>query len=224
VHIECDGFSILIDTAPDLRQQALRAGIRRIDAILYTHAHADHILGLDDVRPFNYHQKGPIPIYATAETVEVIRRCFAYIFDQAESESSRPKLEVHLIDERPFTVGPLTFQPIPLWHGRGRSHGFRFGRVAYLTDHSEIPAESKQLLHGLDVLFLDALRKRPHPTHSTLEQALRIVEELRPKRAYLTHICHELGHEETERELPQNVRLAYDGLQLIVPMAEGDHE
>ena len=220
VYIEVDGWGLLIDTAPDLRQQALRTGIRRIDAILYTHAHADHILGLDDVRPFNFHQRGPIPIYGSAETIEIIQRCFAYIFDENESQSSRPRLVVNIFDDAPLRIGPLTIQPIPLIHGRGRSHGFRFGPVAYLTDHSDISPDSRAKLHGLDVLFLDALRKRPHPTHTTLEEALRWVEELRPRYAYLTHICHELGHEETERELPPHVRLAYDGLELTVPLPE----
>lgn len=219
VYLQVDGWGILIDTAPDFRQQALRAGIQRIDAILYTHAHADHILGLDDVRPFNFHQKGPIPIYGSAETIEVIQRCFAYIFDEKETQSSRPRLLVHVFGEAPFQVGPLRVEPVPLLHGQGRSYGFRFGPVAYLTDHSDIPAESWPKLYGLEVLFLDALRKRPHPTHTTLEQALRWVELFHPRRAYLTHICHELGHEETERELPPHVRLAYDGLELTVPLA-----
>jgi len=218
VFIRYRGRGVLIDTTPDLRQQALRFGIERVDAILYTHAHADHILGLDDVRPFNFYQQAPIPIYATPETLNTIRRCFTYVFDGRRSQSSRPRIEAHQIGEEPVELFGLEFLPVRLQHGEGTCYGFRFGKAAYLTDHSEIPEESKAKLRGLDVLFLDALRRRPHPTHSTVEQSLRYVEELQPKRAIFTHLCHDLGHAKTEAALPAHVRLAYDGMVIPVEM------
>ncbi len=220
VYIRYRGRGVLIDTTPDFRQQALRFGIERIDAILYTHAHADHILGLDDVRPFNFHQRGPIPIYAAADALAIIRRTFSYVFDGRESQSSRPRIQVEVLDDNPLRLFGLDVIPIPLEHGDGRSLGFRFGNLAYLTDHGPIPEASKEKLRGLDVLFLDALRHKPHPTHSTVEQALAHVEELKPGRAFLTHIGHDLGHEETERRLPPNVRLAFDGLQIQVELPD----
>ena len=219
VWIQCGGRSILIDTTPDFRQQALRYKIGHLDAILYTHAHADHILGLDDIRPFNFRQRGPIPIYGSEETLDNIRRTFHYIFQETPSESSMPKIEVRRMSGEPFELAGLTCTPIPIHHGRGRAFGFRFGSLAYLTDHSEIPAESLELLHGLDVLFLDALRYKPHPTHSTVDQSLRIVQQLAPRRAYFTHICHDLRHDRAEELLPPHVRLAYDGLEIEVSLA-----
>ena len=220
VYVQYRGRGVLIDTTPDFREQALRFGIGRLDAILYTHAHADHILGLDDVRPFNYHQRGDIPIYATADTLAVIQRMFSYIFDGRESQSSRPRIRAEVLDERPLRLFGLDVIPVPLPHGDGISVGFRFGRLAYLTDHGPIPDSAKEKLQDLDVLFLDGLRHKPHPTHSTVEQAVRHVEELRPKRAFLTHISHQLGHEETERNLPPHVRLAFDGLEVRVELPE----
>ncbi len=208
--------SVVIDTGPDFRQQALAAGIEKLDGILYTHAHADHILGIDDLRPFNYHQRGPIPIYCTAASLEHIQRVFAYIFHDGPSESSRPKLAPEIFNEDAFNIAGLEFLPIPLRHGAGPCHGFRFANVAYLTDHSVIPGESLPLLEGLEVLFLDALRYKPHPTHSTVDQSLKTVELLKPRRAYFTHISHDLDHERAERLLPENVRLAYDGLEITV--------
>ena len=216
IYIRHGDRGILIDTTPDFRQQALSFGVDRVDAVLYTHAHADHILGLDDVRPFNYHQSGSIPIFGTADTLEIIQRVFAYIFDDAKSESSRPSIVTYTIDTTPIKLFGLTFQPIPLCHGKGRTLGFRFGPAAYLTDHSVIPEESKEMLHGLDVLFLDALRHKPHPTHTTVEAALAHVDELKPRQAYFTHICHDLPHAETERTFPPGVGLAYDGLEIVL--------
>lgn len=214
VLLQFDGHSVLIDTTPDFRAQVLRVGLQRLDAVLYTHAHADHILGLDDVRPFNYFQKSTIPLYATEETFAIIRRVFAYAFE--EGESSRPRLDLRTMDGSPFEVLGREFTPVRLEHGKGTVYGFRFGQAAYLTDHSAIPAESKELLQGLDVLFLDALRRRAHPTHTTLDGAVALVEELRPKRAFFTHMCHDLGHAVTEAELPAHIRLAYDGLEIEV--------
>jgi phosphoribosyl 1,2-cyclic phosphate phosphodiesterase len=214
--IRCNGHNIVVDTTPDFRQQALRAGIDHLDAILLTHAHADHIMGLDDVRPFNFHQRGPIPIYGAEATIAAINRCFPYIFDQAETQSSRPKVETHILNGAPFTLFGLEFLPVPVLHGRDTIYGFRFANAAYLTDHSEIPEPSMGMLRGLDVLFLDALRYKPHPTHSTVDRSLRTAEQLQPKRTFFTHICHDLAHERAESMLPPHVRIAYDGLEIPV--------
>lgn len=207
---------VLIDTTPDFRYQALRSGLERLDAILYTHSHADHILGLDDVRPFNFIQKKDIPIYASSEAFQTIQQTFQYVFEKTPSESSRPRLAINIFDSRPLTVVGVLIQPIRLNHGKGLSYGFRFGDCAYLTDHSGIPPESLERLTGLDVLFLDALRHNPHPTHSTVDESLRIVEELKPRRAFFTHISHDLMHATVEAQLPANVHIAYDGLEIPI--------
>ena len=214
--IQYGGYNVVVDTSPDFRAQVLSARLDKLDAILYTHAHADHILGLDDVRPFNYHQKALIPIFATQETLDVIQRVFRYAFESGPSQSSVPKLDLRVLTGAPFELFGLEFTPIRLCHGKETVLGFRFGRAAYLTDHSEIPEESREKLGDLDVLFLDALRHRPHPTHTTVENAVRLVEELKPKRAFFTHMCHDLSHERTEATLPPHIRLAYDGLELEV--------
>lgn len=214
--ISTGGRNIIIDTTPDFRAQVLRAGIARLDAIVYTHGHADHIFGLDDVRPFNYHQGEKIPIYASQSTFAIIERVFAYVFDNRDRKTHVPQLEVNLIDETPFDVLGLRFTPIPLMHGKDAIFGFRFARVAYLTDHSEIPESSLEMLGGLDVLFLDALRSRPHPTHSTLEKSIETARRLAPGRTFFTHMCHDLGHAATEGVLPEGVHLAYDGLEIDV--------
>lgn len=214
--IRYGGRAVLIDTTPDFREQALRSHMDRVDAILYTHSHADHILGLDDVRPFNYRQRSSIPIYAMEETLQAIHRVFRYAFDGGPKESSVPRLDLHALNGDPFDLWDVRFIPVPLLHGSSAVLGFRFGAAAYLTDHSEIPESSKDMLRGLDVLFLDALRHRPHPTHSTVQKSLETVQELQPRRAYFTHICHDLHHERTEATLPAHVRLAYDGLEIDV--------
>jgi phosphoribosyl 1,2-cyclic phosphate phosphodiesterase len=214
--VSYDGRNVLVDTTPDFRTQALRARIERVDAIVFTHSHADHLMGLDDVRPFNFRQSAPIPIYAAPNTMEAIRRSFPYIFDGAERNTNIPKLEPRTLEGAAFDLFGLKFLPVPVLHGQQTIYGFRFGAAAYLTDHSEIPEESMAMLHGLDVLFLDALRYKPHPTHSTVERSLKTVETLAPRRAFFTHICHDLGHERAESMLPPHVRLAYDGLEILV--------
>jgi len=214
--VSYEGRNVLIDTTPDFRTQALRARIDHLDAVVFTHAHADHVMGLDDVRPFNFRSKTQIPIYAAPDTMASIQRCFPYIFDGAKRESNVPQLDARLIDGAAFDLFGLQFVPVPILHGSALIYGFRFGAAAYLTDHSDIPAESLELLRGLDVLFLDALRYKPHPTHSTVERSIQTAGELKPRRTYLTHICHDLGHERAESLLPPHVRLAYDGLELQV--------
>lgn len=214
------GRTVLIDTGPDFRQQALRHEIRKIDAVLYTHAHADHILGIDDLRPFNFHQAGAIPIWASEHTLAILRQVFSYIFHEGETESSRPKININVFDSGPIPLFGIDVVPVPVRHGSGPCHGFRFGPLAYLTDHSEIPESSLELLAGVEVLFLDALRYKPHRTHSTIETSLKTVERLDVKRAYFTHLSHDLGHERAESLLPPHVRLAYDGLEVRVEIPE----
>jgi len=212
------GYNVVIDTTPDFRTQVLRARLDRLDAVLFTHSHADHLMGLDDVRPFNFRQGTHIPVFADTETLSAIQRCFPYIFRCEERQSSVPQLETHTLNG-PFELFGREFLPVRLLHGRSSIFGFRFGSAAYLTDHSEIPAESMDRLRGLDVLFLDALRHKPHPTHSTVEHSIRTVEQLAPRRTFFTHISHDLPHRETENALPPHIRLAYDGLEITVEEA-----
>ncbi len=217
VSFEAEGRkrNVVIDTTPDFRRQALDSGFTHLDAILYTHAHADHIMGLDDIRPFNYGRSGRIPAYGDRSTLEALRRVFPYAFEEIDTHpGGLPLVEAHELTSDPVRIHGLDFQPIPVQHGRRTILAYRFGSAAYLTDNSDIPPESIPFLEGLDVLFLDALRRQPHPSHSTVDQALRWVERLRPRRAYFTHICHDLPHTETTGELPADVELAYDGLRI----------
>jgi len=217
VLLEYTGRSVVIDTTPDFRFQAMRAGLKRLDAVLLTHAHADHILGLDDVRPFNLKQAGDIPVFASLETQAIVRRTFAYIFDGKPSLSTLPSIALRTING-PFDLFGLRLTPVPALHGDMSVLGFRVGRFAYLTDFSAVPESSKELLRGLDDFILDALRDTPHPMHSNVEQSLALVEELKPRRAWFTHICHDLPHAETNARLPGHVRLAYDGLTFEVAL------
>jgi phosphoribosyl 1,2-cyclic phosphate phosphodiesterase len=209
------GFtSLLIDTSPELRQQCLANNVRRVDAVLYTHHHIDHLAGLDDLRRFNSLQRQALPCYGQVETLGRLRTMFAYVFEHdPEYPSAKPHLELRRI-EGPFEIGGRTITPIPLLHGRLPVLGFRVGNFAYCTDVSEIPALSFALLKGLDVLVLDALRKRPHPTHFNLDQAVSHARQIGARQTYFTHIAHELPHEQTNRELPAGMALAYDG-QLV---------
>ena len=213
VMLTYNGKTVLIDTTPDFREQAIREQIRSVDAVLYTHTHADHILGLDDLRPLSYHRGGKIPLYARPEAADFIRNMFRYIFDANYKYGGLAQVELHPINGSVELFG-AQFEPVQVMHGDAPIIGFRFGSAAYLTDFSEIPEASFAQLKDLDIVFLDALRHKPHPTHSTVENSLRIVERLKPRRAFFTHICHDLGHEATNATLPKHVRLAHDGLKL----------
>jgi len=215
--------NVVIDTTPDFRTQALRAGIDRLDAVVLTHGHADHILGFDDLRPYNFKQRAAMPVYGNAETFQIIRRAFSYVFDSKPTLSSIPSVILREV-KGPFELLGVPFIPVPLRHGEMDVLGYRFGRAAYLTDFSKLPEKSAALLEGLDDLILDALRDVPHPMHMTVEQALALVDKLKPQRAWFTHIAHDLPHAETNVRLrkagyPQ-VQLAFDGLTFEVETGE----
>ena len=207
---------LLVDTGPDLRQQALVQEIGRVDAVLFTHSHADHILGFDELRRFNAIQGGAIPCYATAPTWETLRRAFSYIFDGVTRQGGGvAQIESHEITG-PFTLAGIRIVPVPLWHGRMPVLGFRFGSFAYLTDCNRLDDSAWALVEGVDTLVIDALRDRPHSTHFSLQEALDAIARIKPRRAFKTHMTHDLGHAATSAQLPAGVELAYDGLVLDV--------
>jgi phosphoribosyl 1,2-cyclic phosphate phosphodiesterase len=216
IYVEADdGTRILVDTTPDFRQQALRYDLRRVDAVVYTHAHADHVLGLDELRRYNHMTRQPVPLYGEPHTLEQIRQTFAYAFQKgARAGGGVPDLTTHDLDGGPFAIGGQAITPIPVRHGTWTIFGFRFGRFAYLTDCNAVPDTSLPLLQNLDVLVLDALRHRPHPTHFTVAQAIAAAKQIGAKQTLFTHICHDLGHAETAATLPDGIGLAYDGLRL----------
>jgi phosphoribosyl 1,2-cyclic phosphate phosphodiesterase len=209
--------NILIDTPPELRLQLLRAGVGVVHAVLYTHYHADHLYGLDDLRPIPRHLGGPVPLFCTMEVERKIKQSFAYAFAPETENYPKgfvPQLMFHRITEKPFDVLGQRVVPIPLLHAQFDVFGFRFDDLAYCTDVNQIPAASWPLLEGVRILVLDALRFKPHPGHFGLDQALEVIQRIGPERAYLTHMSHELEHEATNRLLPKGVELAYDGLTL----------
>lgn len=211
-----DGAHVLVDTATDLRTQALAHGLTRVDAVVYTHSHADHIFGFDEIRRFNVLSRRAMPVWGDARTIDDLRRTFAYAFSAPEQAGGGvPQVEARVVDG-PFTTAGHDFTPVPVLHGARPILGYRVKDFAYLTDCSVIPAESEPLLEGLDVLVLSALRHRPHPTHATLAQAVATAARLGARRTLFTHMCHDLGHEATSRELPAGMALAWDGLVVDV--------
>ena len=215
--ISYNNRNVLIDTGPDFHAQAIREHIRSVDAVLYTHSHADHILGMDDLRPLSFARPEGIALYADDATSTVIERIFEYTFRTIDRYPTSARVHINRLSTDLGTEVALfgaTFQRIPVTHGRNTIAGYRFGSAAYLTDMSDIPEESIPLLQGLDILILDALRREPHPSHSHLAKSIELVSKLAPKRAFFTHISHDLDHESTNAELPANMRLAHDGLKL----------
>lgn len=212
-----DGLHVLVDTTPDLRTQALRYDIRRVDAILFTHAHADHVMGLDEVRRYNVLSKSAMPVYADTRTLDALRRTFGYVFESgAPKGGGVPDLRLWTIGGR-FSIGRQEVVPVPLKHGPWTILGFRFGPFAYLTDCNGIPDASLELLRGVEHVVLDALRRRPHPTHFTVDEAVTAARRIGAGRTYFTHIAHELGHAATCASLPAGMALAHDGLVLDIP-------
>jgi phosphoribosyl 1,2-cyclic phosphate phosphodiesterase len=222
IYVDVPGHaSILVDTTPDLRQQALTHRLSRIDAVLFTHGHADHVLGLDEVRRFNAIQGRPVPCYAMRETWQTLHKTFYYIFDgKPRKGGGIPELEQHEIDG-PFAVGGVQIVPVPIWHGDMPVLGFRFGSFAYLTDCNRIGDDAWALIEGVETLVIDALRDRPHSTHFSVQEALDVVARVAPRRAYTTHMTHDLGHAATAARQPAGVELAYDGLVLDVRVDVG---
>jgi len=222
IRLDYGGHTVVIDTGPDFHAQALREGIRHLDAVLYTHGHADHVMGFDDLRPLTFHAKGDLPIYADNATASTIERIFDYTFRKKDRYPTSARVEIHRIDTTPgagFDLFGACFRRIPVTHGHQQITGYRFGSAAYLTDMSDIPAESVPLLQDLDVLILDALRRDPHASHSHLEKSIGFVDLLKPRRAFFTHMSHDLDHAATEAILPPHIRLAYDGLQITLEIA-----
>lgn len=205
------GETLLVDTSPDLRFQALENNLQRVDAVLLTHAHADHIAGLDDLRIFNFIQRQAIAVYANRSTIQQIRKRFSYIFENTQQGGGKPLITLKTIT-KPFKAAGFKIIPIPLWHGKLKVLGFRIGGLAYCTDVSRIPDQSYKLLKGLKVLVIDALRRSTHPTHFCLSEALEEIEKIAPEHAILTHMTHEFDHVQLEKELPYKVEPAFDGM------------
>jgi phosphoribosyl 1,2-cyclic phosphate phosphodiesterase len=222
--ISWQDHNVVIDTGPDFHAQAIRAGISRLDAVFYTHGHADHILGMDDLRPISFHNSSNLPLYADEPTAATIERIFDYTFRKHDRYATSARVDLKRLSSEPGTsidLHGVHFQRVPVTHGRQTITGYRFGSAAYLTDLNDIPEASYPLLEGLDVLILDALRRQPHPTHSTLENSIALVERIQPRRAFFTHMSHDLDHAATDAILPPHIRLAYDGLQLTFDIAPG---
>ena len=223
IRLEYNDKVVLIDTGQDFHAQALRERITRVDAVLYTHAHADHILGLDDLRPLTFKNPDPLPLYADDETATTIERIFEYTFRKENRYPTSARVQMHRLSTTPGTQVTLfgaKFERIPVTHGPQTIASYRFGKAAYLTDVSDIPPASMPLLEGLDILILDALRRTPHPSHMHLDKSVELVHKLRPKQAFFTHISHDLDHVDTEAGLRADIRLAFDGQQIPFEIAE----
>lgn len=217
IHIDVKGKSLVVDTGPDFRQQMLRAGIRKLDAVLFTHEHKDHTAGLDDIRPFNFAQKKDMPVFARQPVIEQIQREFAYIFS-SNRYPGIPQVDCIEITESPFQFEGVSITPIPVLHYKLPVLGFRIGDFSYITDANFIPDESLSKLEGTEVLVLNALQQETHISHFTLEQAIEQALKIGAKTTYFTHISHRLGlHQEVEKNLPEGIFLAYDGLQISIP-------
>jgi len=214
VMISWDDTCYVIDCGPDFRQQMLRENIQAINGVLFTHEHSDHTAGIDDLRPFTY-KMGEVPIYAQERVIESLKVRFSYIFETENRYAGAPKLTENIIDSSSFILSGVVVTPIVVMHGKLPITGYRFGDVAYITDLKTMSDHEKKKLDGLDILIVNALRITAHPTHLNLEEALCFVNEIKPKRAYFTHISHKLGfHAEVQKKLPENVFLSYDGLEI----------
>lgn len=215
--VESQKTKVLIDTPPDMRTQALRNNIRTVDAVIYTHAHADHIGGIDDTRSFNYYNNAPLDIYSTPATLEDLRKRFPYMFLPPAADGRamwyKPCLNPIAIEPpQPFTIGDIEFQPFWLNHGKSKTLGLRFGNIAYTTDTNGLPEKALAILQSIDAWIVDCLRYTPAPTHAHLEMTLEWIKRVKPKHSYLTHMSHEFDYDALLKELPENVFPAYDGL------------
>lgn len=210
-----DGFSILIDAATELRIQCLKNKVQRVDAVLLTHSHADHVLGLDDLRHFNIRQKTNIPVYGSEETVFMINKMFWYVFENTYCDKNKPKFTLKTINGT-FKISDLEIIPIDVMHGKEKVTAYRLDNFAYVTDVSNIPPDSMAKLEGLDLLILDALRMYPHEKHFSIDQALSVVDKLGPKQTFFTHIAHDLEYDTTNKILPAGTKLSHDGLVIEV--------
>ncbi|MGB3330604.1 MAG: MBL fold metallo-hydrolase [Thermomicrobiales bacterium] len=217
VHLDVDGTSLLIDTSPDMRAQMLRANIRHLDGVLFTHMHADHTAGLDELRRYNIMQHERIPVWANGATADELRERFAYAFTSPFPYfGGKPDLDLHVFDG-PFVAAGIEVTPVPIMHGTLPIVGFRIGDLGYVTDAKTIAPASRDLLRGLDTLVLTALRTAPHPAHMALDEALAMIEELKPKQAFLSHLGHDMGrHADVEPTLPDHVRIAADNLTVQI--------
>jgi phosphoribosyl 1,2-cyclic phosphate phosphodiesterase len=218
--VEAGESAILIDTPPELRLQLIAGGVTRLDAVLYTHEHADHTSGIDDLRVFSVRQRRPLPIYGPPETLDRLRSSFGYIFDDARpyEGTSKPNLELHAIEPgRVVTVAGVELLPLAFRHGHARVYGYRIGALAYITDVKAVDEAERRQLRGLDTLVLNALWWRPHPTHLSIAEAVETAQALGARRTYLTHLTHETGHAELAAQLPAGIVPAYDGLTVEVP-------